>query len=245
MKPETLKIFNEIDGLISLAEGELLYSLAVANKSGAIVEIGSYKGKSTVCIASGSREGNNSPVYAIDPHMGTRYHTLDQYGIESTLDIFRKNIAKAKVTDIVIPMVQTSREAGVNWSMPIGMLFMDGSKDENIVENDFKTWLKWVPTGCIVCFHDWQDPGMLKNIFRYVIRPGLFSKPKVVDSLLCITKEDKKISKRENRGLIVLSVILIIPAYLPAPFSRLFYRLYSLGPKLSPAILKTISRTKK
>lgn len=63
---------------------------------GFIVEIGSFEGKSTICLAGGSKDGNRIPVYAIDPHGGTVYHSLDKYGVENTLSIFRENIRKAQ-----------------------------------------------------------------------------------------------------------------------------------------------------
>jgi predicted O-methyltransferase YrrM len=72
---EAKKISNEIDGWLSDNEGELLFNLAKNCKGeGKIVEIGSWKGKSTVWLASGSKSGKNVKVYAIDPHTGSSEH---------------------------------------------------------------------------------------------------------------------------------------------------------------------------
>jgi len=72
---ETKKIADKINGHLSDKEGEFLYSTAKkCLGKGAIVEIGCWKGKSTVYLASGSKAGNNIKVYAIDPHQGTKDH---------------------------------------------------------------------------------------------------------------------------------------------------------------------------
>ena len=50
-------------------EGRYLYKLAQLNHGkGAIVEIGIWKGKSTIWLAFGSMGAGGDKVYAIDPH---------------------------------------------------------------------------------------------------------------------------------------------------------------------------------
>ena len=58
-----------IGGWLTPKEGRLLYDLARrCTGRGVIVEIGSWKGKSTIWLANGSRRGAGVKVYAIDPH---------------------------------------------------------------------------------------------------------------------------------------------------------------------------------
>lgn len=59
-------IVDKIDGWLTFDEGKFLYSAATECK-GNIVEIGSWKGKSTIWLCNGSKEGNNSKIYSIDP----------------------------------------------------------------------------------------------------------------------------------------------------------------------------------
>ena len=58
---------DEIPGWLSKEEGYLLYRLASELSDLDAVEIGSYQGRSTVCIAAGLR---SSKLIAIDPHTG-------------------------------------------------------------------------------------------------------------------------------------------------------------------------------
>src|SRR4051794_41857731 len=66
-------LIADIPGWLTDEEGEALYDLARRCRGdGAIVEIGSWKGKSTVCLGLGSQAGASVPIYAIDPHAGYR-----------------------------------------------------------------------------------------------------------------------------------------------------------------------------
>ena len=66
-------IFDRVKGLLEEEEGEFLYNIAkdCKGRKGAIVEIGSWKGRSTICLGKGSKAGNKIKIYAIDPHRGT------------------------------------------------------------------------------------------------------------------------------------------------------------------------------
>ena len=67
-------LIADVPGWLTDEEGEALYELARAcTGKGVIVEIGSWKGKSTVCLGLGSQAGAAVPVYAIDPHADYRF----------------------------------------------------------------------------------------------------------------------------------------------------------------------------
>jgi len=66
-------ICKSIGGPISEQEALFLYELAKDVKNGVIVEIGATQGRSTICLAMGSKAGNGVKVYSIDPHAGGMY----------------------------------------------------------------------------------------------------------------------------------------------------------------------------
>lgn len=133
-------------------EGRLLYRLAQRCKNGCIVEIGSWKGRSTIWLARGSQAGLNKAVYAIDPHIGTPTH--EQYGNEATLDEFVANIASAGVLETVTPYVTTSEEASKGWKEAVELLFIDGRHDYTSVLFDFLSWTPYLVPNGIVALHD-------------------------------------------------------------------------------------------
>ena len=54
--------FDRTEGMVSFDEAVLLYYLAREVRSGCIVEVGSYRGRSSVFLGRGSLDGANVPV---------------------------------------------------------------------------------------------------------------------------------------------------------------------------------------
>jgi predicted O-methyltransferase YrrM len=167
-----------IEGWLHDEEGELLYRLARECKGrGAIVEIGSWKGKSTVWLASGSKAGANCPVIAVDPHIGSPEHQAG--GKVWTFDQFRKNVRDAGVDDVVEPIVKPSVEAARSFDRPVELLFIDGAHDFASVKADLDAWLPKVVDGGVVVFHDTAfhrggDNGPRQVVAKYVYRSRMF-----------------------------------------------------------------------
>ncbi len=99
------------------------------------MEMGSWKEKSTVCLAGGSKAGKKTKVYAIDPHTQTNLHSELQQ--KSTLDEFTENLKAAGMKDMVKPVVETSENVVAKWDEPIDPLFIDGAHDYDSVTTDF------------------------------------------------------------------------------------------------------------
>src|SRR5688500_180349 len=70
------RLAEKVHGWLTADEGDLLFRLArnVTARMGVIVEIGSWKGKSTIFLARGSLAGSRVRVYAVDPHTGSEVH---------------------------------------------------------------------------------------------------------------------------------------------------------------------------
>ena len=166
---------DNIDGWLSREEGELLYHLA--KRSGTdtvIVEIGSWKGKSTICLASGSKTGCGAKVYAIDPHTGSCEHIQRaSNGTVWTFHEFTQNIERAGVSDLVVARVQTSEEAAKDFASPVGLIFIDGAHEYDLAKLDFTLWFPKLKNGGIMAFHDtvgWEGPKRTVKEFIYKSR---------------------------------------------------------------------------
>ncbi len=134
---------DRIGGWLTPGESDLLFEKARACPAGTvIVEIGSYKGRSTIRLAEGSRAGAGVPVYAIDPH------------VQGSKQAFFENIERAGVADLVVPVVARSDDAVRDWKHPIGLLFIDGAHELPFVERDFTAWFPHVIEGGVVALHD-------------------------------------------------------------------------------------------
>lgn len=136
-------LIADIPGWLTDEEGEALYELARSCRGdGVIVEIGSWKGKSTVCLGLGSRAGNSVPVYAVDPHADYRFGD------------FKTNVERAGIAELVRPVASLSQAAADGFDEPIELLFVDGSHEYDLVLEDFEKWVPKVVDGGWVAFHD-------------------------------------------------------------------------------------------
>ncbi|HET7721599.1 MAG TPA: class I SAM-dependent methyltransferase, partial [Acidimicrobiales bacterium] len=146
---------DAVDGWLSRREGEALYELARACRAGhgVIVEIGSWKGKSTIWLGNGSKAGQSVPIYAVDPHIGFP-DVPETYGVIKTFEEFKRNIEAAGVDDVVTPLVMTSEEAAAGFTEPVALLFVDGVHQYEYVKSDFEYWFPKVRDGGVMVFHD-------------------------------------------------------------------------------------------
>lgn len=148
------ELIKDVPGWLSDEEGEALYELAKdCTGKGVIVEIGSWKGKSTICLGLGSQAGEGIRIFAVDPHADYRHGE------------FKENIERAGIADLVTPVRGLSQDVVEDFDEPIELLFVDGSHEEEDVRHDFETWVPKVVEGGTVAFHDttWH-PGVRKVV---------------------------------------------------------------------------------
>ncbi|MCU0787707.1 MAG: class I SAM-dependent methyltransferase [Verrucomicrobia bacterium] len=117
-----------------------------------MVEIGSWKGKSTICLARGL--GDRASIFAIDPHVGSEEHHKGGAEKVWTFDQFKQNLERFGVVDFVTPVVDYSDKVGQRWSQPIELLFIDGAHDEPSVQKDFELFWPHLVVGGWVVMHD-------------------------------------------------------------------------------------------
>jgi hypothetical protein len=146
-----------IEGWLDEPEAHLLYELAKSVQESCIVEVGSYRGKSTTALALGSIVGGQAPVYSVDPHekfvgpFGGQFGPIDrghymQHMVE--LGLFH-----------VVRLVNVSSEFVANrWPKPVGLLWIDGDHSYAAVARDFSVWKDKLGTGCHVVFDDASRP---------------------------------------------------------------------------------------
>jgi predicted O-methyltransferase YrrM len=147
---DTCAAARQVDGWLTDSEGMLLDELARrCEGSGAIVEIGSWRGRSTICLARGARRGGDTSVYAVDPHTGS----IEQR-VVSTLASFLHNIENAGVKDLIVPLVVPSIEAAASFEQPVELVFIDGAHDYESVRQDIAAWMPKLVVGGTIAFHD-------------------------------------------------------------------------------------------
>jgi predicted O-methyltransferase YrrM len=140
---------TSIEGWLSDEQGCALFRAAAATTGkGHIVEIGSWKGRSTTWLAAGGRLAGTK-VFAVDPHVGSHEDSS-----AATLAEFRNNLARVGIADHVEPLVMTSSEAARVVEGGVELLFIDGDHSYDAVRRDADVWLPRLVEGGVVMFHD-------------------------------------------------------------------------------------------
>jgi hypothetical protein len=116
-------------------EAKALELLAGLVQDGCIVEIGSFAGRSAICLSKAGRT-----VYTIDP--------APQPTLEANL--------KAAGASNVVVIKKTSEDAAAGFHEPIGLIFIDGDHRYEFVSQDFYLWEPKVLPGGFMAFHDFS-----------------------------------------------------------------------------------------
>jgi predicted O-methyltransferase YrrM len=137
---------------------DVLYGLVRAGRPGAVVEIGSARGKSTCAMALACRHNDFGKVYAIDPH--TENGWSEGYGL-NTFEFLSRRLAEYELAPWCQVMPMTSAEAAARWALPIDLLFIDGDHTFQGVKQDFELFKPWLTERSLVVFHDslWEHEG--------------------------------------------------------------------------------------
>lgn len=213
--------FNNIaklGGWLTKAEGTFLYKAAKeVNPKNVIVEIGSWKGKSTVCLGKGVHENSQVTIYAIDPHIGSSKHQKMFNNSVDTYKEFIENIKRAAVNQYIEPIQKTSEEASKNFHKPIEFLFIDGAHEFELANLDYKLWFPKVIDQGLISFHDtWHLLGPHLVTARILLFSSEIKNPKLIDTITCFTKVKKNtfFDRTYNRAFFFYRLIFGFFGYL-------------------------------
>jgi hypothetical protein len=178
-----------VEGWLDLDEAAALYEAVASHPSLTaltVVEIGSWKGRSTIAMSLGlEHRAGSGTVFAIDPHTGSREHR-EQLGEVDTFAEFEQNLERAGVRDRVEPIRAFSHEAAARFEpKSIDVLFVDGSHEYTDVKRDIADWMPLLADRATVAFNDPWWPSVFRALQEGVIRgSSSFRKPRFVQNTL-------------------------------------------------------------
>ncbi|MGB1139628.1 MAG: class I SAM-dependent methyltransferase [Halioglobus sp.] len=190
---------HDMKGFLAEDEAEALYRHAQAVSSlGPVLEIGSYCGKSTIYLGLACRDAG-ATVFALDHHRGSEehqkgefFHDPDLYDandeVFDTFREFRRNIGKAQLNDIVVPVVSDSETAARQWQTELAMVFIDGGHSLDAALTDYRCWMPHLVRGGILAIHDLFEDAHAGGqapyaVYRMARASGLFEDVERVNSL--------------------------------------------------------------
>jgi MMP 1-O-methyltransferase len=142
-------------GFLTEREARFLALIAACTPAaGVILEIGSYKGKSTVGLASIALRYGLGPVVAVDPHSSPSITDPGSGAGRSSWDEFQANLRAAGVGGAVEAHRVYSRDLARDWHRPIRLLWIDGDHTYSGAKADFDLFHAHLVSGGIVALHD-------------------------------------------------------------------------------------------
>lgn len=161
-----------IEGWMSVAELQWLAKTAADKKI--IVEIGSWKGRSTKALTTCP-----GIIYAVDHWMGSAgdatYPEAQKIGQSAMFDIFRANLSEEIASGKVVPVMADSEEAlgkvlAILGSEKADMVFIDADHKYDSIRKDIQLWRQILSDTGVLCGHDYQQgaPGVKRAVHELV-----------------------------------------------------------------------------
>ena len=146
---------RDIPGYIGDREFRALAMLFVgAPANGATIEIGSFKGKSTVGLATLAAHYDLGPIVSIDPHNAPSATDPILGEQASSFDDFQSALRQAGVQQQVEVHRARSEQVAQGWNRPIRFLWIDGDHTYEGAKRDFDLFTPFLADGAIVALHD-------------------------------------------------------------------------------------------
>ena len=166
--------YQKTEGGISLKEFKFLYELAKKVTEHSIVEVGSYRGRSTVALGRGSIDGSKVPVFAIEPHEAFRGILGGKFGPQDR-GVFYSAMLDTDCYNVVRLINLSSENVAPLWQTKVALLWIDGDHSYQGVKRDFEYWEKHLVNSGSVVFDDSLNP----NIGPYQLIEELISQGKL------------------------------------------------------------------
>ena len=137
------RVLAQVKGHLYPHEAVFLFWLACKVPGrGEVVEIGSFCGRSALCLAAGLHRRGEGRLFTIDPHV---------YGSEQGL---LENLKLFGACDRVEVIVGPSVSVALAWNKPVRMLFVDGNHELGNVVADVLAWGPHIEPGGFIVLHD-------------------------------------------------------------------------------------------
>jgi len=183
----------DVEGWMTEDQARLLWDEAASRHAGEqIVEIGSFRGRSAIILASAAPEG--VAVVAIDPHLGTdrgpqEIVTTSALG-QSDHEVFNANLAAAGVAVRVRHVRTLSDAALAEVEGAIDLLYIDGAHRYGPARADIVGWGGRVRHGGTLLVHDsWSSVGVSLALLTTLVWSGEWRYLGRAQSMTCYRRE--------------------------------------------------------
>ncbi len=150
-----VRLAEGVPGLITRREIEFLVLLgACPTAEGEILEIGSFKGRSTIVLSKAAALAGDGKVVAVDPMGRTASDDGRADGHPPWREAFDANLEAAGVAEKVEFHQSFSGEVAPSWGRGLRLLWIDGLHTYEGVKADFDGFAPHLADGAIIAMHD-------------------------------------------------------------------------------------------
>ncbi|HYW40271.1 MAG TPA: class I SAM-dependent methyltransferase [Terriglobales bacterium] len=177
---------KDVPGFMGENEARFLGLLAACIPAqGAIVEIGSFKGRSTVMLAMVASHYGLGRIVSIDPHTHNLSTGADGSTLPSTYQEFQASLRKAGVTEHVEIHHAFSTDVSPTWNREIRFLWIDGDHTYEGAKSDFDGFSPFLAAGGVVALHDALNnfAGPIRVFVEEILRTNRFGPVGFVHSI--------------------------------------------------------------
>lgn len=159
---------KKIQGWMTEAELAFLYAIAESmNSHGKVVEVGSWKGRSTVAICSALKQKNQIEFYAIDTFRGDpEINSNEIFKLDIVEDLIYKEFQENTAEFTFLKTIRANSEQAVNnfADESLDWIFIDADHSYNSVYNDVRLWFPKLKYGGLISGHDYGRIGVTRAI---------------------------------------------------------------------------------
>jgi predicted O-methyltransferase YrrM len=175
---EALAAVRDVEGWMTDAQARRLWDAARSVRAGGrILEIGSFRGRSTIVLAMAADP--SVEITAVDPHMGgdrgpNEYDPDESLG-DADHRTFHANLERAGVADRVRHVRLLSQPALHEVSGELDLLYVDGAHRYAFAKPDIEGWGERVRPGGAMLIHDsFNAVGVMLAQLRLLFGSGSF-----------------------------------------------------------------------
>lgn len=181
------RLLDGVEGWLPLPDAHFLRDLAKQAQAD-IVEIGCYRGRSTIALCCGGVESGRL-VHSVDPHRPATGLFGGKFGPQDREAYFR-NLLAAGMAQRAALINLTSEQAGRSWQEPVGLLFVDGDHRYEAVRRDIDLWGPHVVASGVIAFDDASDPSSGPGkVIQELIASGTYSSLAAVGKVHALRKQ--------------------------------------------------------
>ncbi len=192
--------YVSVDGWLTVDEAITLYECSKSLQDGAVaVEIGSWQGKSSICIARGLEGKTDARLICIDPFdaSGDAESLADYHGRQGRIDgplrsSFEGNLQAAGLRDVIEVRAGLSHDVATDFEGDIDLLFLDGDHAYESVLRDYRDWAPRLKPGGLLLMHDVVHAvhdGPRRVVDEEIAGEPFWTNKRYVDSLFVAQKQ--------------------------------------------------------